>query len=563
MGLVLMAKKRLQVKLVAVTIALMGLINVASASFFSVTGRLRWLREVLPPEVTLGSRGLVLVAGFFLIAVAWNLAHRKRVAWVLGVWLLLISAFSHLLKGLDVEEASIALALVVWLWLLRREFTVRSDPGSIRDALFAIPYTIVFIFLYALIGFSVLSRQFRPPFKPEAAMVETAKLVSFQGEYPYQPVTRRARWFVESLPMMAGVGIVYVVYSLMRPVLSPEPTRELDRKTAQRLIRRYGSSGIAYFARGKDKTYFINRERSVVVSYVLVRDVALAAGDPIGRPEDIKTTIREFRDYCRQNDWTAAFYQTGGDTLPYYREAGFKSAKIGEEALVYVQSFNTQGKKKNDLRLALNKAKRQGWRFMIFDRAIEDKELRRQLMSLSENWLTDKFGGEMGFTMGGTPILGSEETLLSLVLDQEGKVMAFMTWAPMFQKRGWAGDYMRRAGDAPNGVMDYLIVATIDWMKERGDEVMSLGLAPLANVAADSPDLIISLEKVMKLIYDHFNAFYHFKPLYEFKKKFAPRWESRYLVYPSITTAPPVFYALLRAQMTDLDLREVAKLIKK
>jgi phosphatidylglycerol lysyltransferase len=52
------------------------------------------------------------VAGFFLIALAWNLAERKRIAWLLTTWLMLLSALSHVLKGLDVAEAIVALVLL-------------------------------------------------------------------------------------------------------------------------------------------------------------------------------------------------------------------------------------------------------------------------------------------------------------------------------------------------------------------------------------------------------------------------------------------------------------------
>jgi len=40
------------------------------------------------------------------------------------------------------------------------------------------------------------------------------------------------------------------------------------------------------------------------------------------------------------------------------------------------------------------------------------------------------------------------------------------------------------------------------------------------------------------------NAFYGYKNLFQFKKKFAPRWEGRYLVYPTGADLPGVAYAL-------------------
>jgi len=68
--------------------------------------------------------------------------------------------------------------------------------------------------------------------------------------------------------------------------------------------------------------------------------------------------------------------------------------------------------------------------------------------------LADRFGGEMGFTMGGSPIAASDEALVTIAAQEGGRVLAFMTWVPMYGIHGWAGDHMPRAGDAPHGAME-------------------------------------------------------------------------------------------------------------
>ncbi|MBM4431444.1 MAG: DUF2156 domain-containing protein [Chloroflexi bacterium] len=554
--------KTTRAKALAGVIALMGLLNVVSSAFFVVTARLQWLRQVLPPAITLGSRGLTLVTGFFLTAIAWNLSQRKQVAWVLTSWLLVVSVSSHILKGLDVEEAAIALCLLAVLWWFRRDFTVRSDPTKIQDLLFAVPYALVFFFAYSVLGFYLLRHQFRPTFDLNTAISEAIRLATFQGEQAYHPLTHEARWFAESITLMAGVGILYVGYSLMRPVLEPTPATHPARRLAAEIIRSYGSSGIAYFALGQDKSYFFNEDGTCVVPYTLVRSVALAAGDAIGPAEQIGPTIHAFQALCEANDWTPAFYQVQETTVPIYRSAGFETLKIGEEALLDIAVFDIKGKAKDDLRSAAHRATREGWQLLFFDRPIEDEQLLAQLESLSKAWLGDKFGGEMGFTMGGSPIGGSNETLVTMVTDTQKQVLAFMTWVPMYGVRGWAGDFMRRAAHAPNGVMEYLIVATIEEMRQRGDQVLSLGLAPLANIEPENPQAVLSLEKGLELVYERFNSAYHYKSLHQFKEKFVPRWESRYLIYPNLTALPRVVLALLNAQLPNFSLSEIARLVR-
>jgi phosphatidylglycerol lysyltransferase len=543
-------------------VALMGLLNVTSSAFFPLPSRLSWLRQTFPMEIILGSRNLNLVAGFFLIALAWSLAERKRIAWLLTTWLMLISALSHVLKGLDVAEAIVALVLLVLLWALRRDFSVRSDPGVIQSLLFAAPYALILFFGYAVLGFYLLQRQFQPGFDLGTVIQDTLNLATLQGGQIYQAHTRQAHYFATSIPLMAGAGVLYLVYSLMRPVLRPTPVTRRDRSVAAQIIRLYGSSSLAYFALGHDKTYFFNDEGSCIIPYTLVRDVALSAGDPIGPQEDIGPTIDTFRALCDENDWTPAFYQVQEATLPLYRDAQFDALKIGEEALLDLPDFTTRGEARKDLRTAANRARREGWQFHFFDRPIGNAVLVAKLQAISEAWLADKFGGEMGFTMGGTPITGSHETLVSAATDSQGQLLAFVTWAPMYGARGWVVDFMRRASDAPNGAMEYVMVETITCLRERGDQIVSLGLAPLANVQASDAEAILSLEKGIELIYRRFNTAYGFKSLHDFKKKFAPRWESRYLAYRGLTVLPRVGYALVNAQMPNFSLNDMAKLVR-
>jgi phosphatidylglycerol lysyltransferase len=76
-------------------------------------------------------------------------------------------------------------------------------------------------------------------------------------------------------------------------------------------------------------------------------------------------------------------------------------------------------------------------------------------------------------------------------------------------------------------------------MAEGLDEA-SLSNAPLANVG----DPHGTLDRGVALLFEKMNSFYGYKNLFQFKKKFSPRWEGRYLIYPAGTDLPRVAYAL-------------------
>ena len=115
------------IRLIAILTALMGVVNLVSATFPTMRNRLALLEQVFPLEVRRGTHLTAALAGFALLMLAQNLGRRKRVAWLMAVIILLISAVSHLIKGLDYEEASLAIALCIVLLINRHPNENRRD----------------------------------------------------------------------------------------------------------------------------------------------------------------------------------------------------------------------------------------------------------------------------------------------------------------------------------------------------------------------------------------------------------------------------------------------------
>jgi lysyl-tRNA synthetase class 2 len=84
----------------------------------------------VPGALTTASTGVTVVTGLLLLLVAHALGRRKRRAWRLTVALLAGSVVLHVLKGLDVEEAVVAAALLALLLYLRDDFQAAGDPRT-------------------------------------------------------------------------------------------------------------------------------------------------------------------------------------------------------------------------------------------------------------------------------------------------------------------------------------------------------------------------------------------------------------------------------------------------
>ena len=125
------------VKIASLLTVLTGIINLTSAVQPALHSRLLIIETFIPLEVRHGSRMTSALAGFALLLLAGGLWRRKGVAWALSVLLLVVSIITHLIKGLDFEEAGLA----AWNIEYRRVGNPGGGfPGTFFDVGCAVDY---------------------------------------------------------------------------------------------------------------------------------------------------------------------------------------------------------------------------------------------------------------------------------------------------------------------------------------------------------------------------------------------------------------------------------------
>lgn len=180
------------VRIMAVLVAVMGTVNVLSAVTPSLAARLAILERFSPLAVRHGGHLTASLAGFALLLLAGSLARRKRVAWLLTLVVLGISAASHLIKGLDYEEASLAGGLMIVLWLMRAHFHARSDRPSVQQGLRVLAGSLLFTLAYGISGFYLLDRHYSVNFGFWDALRQTVVMFVQFYDHRGQPPGRGA-----------------------------------------------------------------------------------------------------------------------------------------------------------------------------------------------------------------------------------------------------------------------------------------------------------------------------------------------------------------------------------
>ncbi|NMG18167.1 phosphatidylglycerol lysyltransferase domain-containing protein [Brasilonema bromeliae] len=527
---------------------LVGVVNLVSAVTPNLHERNHWLKHFLPFDIRASGHLFAALTGFVLLTLATNLLRRKRIAWLLTIGLLIISIFSHLIKGLDYEESFLSGVLLMQLLLMRHVFTAKSDRPSVAQGVRVLIAALLFSLAYGTIGFYLLDGKFTENFSWSDAIAQTFAMFFTDNNDGLKPKSRFGDFFANSIYIIAASTIAYALFMLLRPVFLREPTTVRERQQARDIVEKYGCSSLAAFTLLSDKSYFFSPSGRSVIAYVPKGRGAIALGDPIGPFEDRKEVIVSFQLFCQRNDWYPAFYQTLPNDISLYKSLGFQVLKIGEEGIVDLQTFTLQGKAGKNLRTAINRMTKLGYEVKFYEPPIAD-ELLHQLKTVSDEWLQLVQGSEKKFSLGWFDETYLRECEIVTVQSSHGEIIAFTNIVLEYQLNEVTNDMMRHRKSIENGTMDFLFLSMFQHYKDRSYDSFNIGLSALSGVGKTQESG--RLEKVLHYLYKHLERFYNFQGLHAYKDKFHPRWESRYLVFPSLTALPDVVVALVRADSGD------------
>jgi phosphatidylglycerol lysyltransferase len=245
------------------------------------------------------------------------------------------------------------------------------------------------------------------------------------------------------------------------------------------------------------------------------------------------------------------FWQIRDTLSDLYRRAGLHMLKIGEDPIINTRTFTLAGKAMANVRTSVKRAEKEGLHVVFYRGQVQDAEQRTQMERISHAWLASKGGSEWGFSMGRFDPLGDPEQVTVLAVDPANKVHAFVTFVPIYGRNGWGLDLMRRCEQTTPGTMELLLARSIEYFKCDGADMVSLGLAPLNNIShTDKTFLDNSVDFLAHLFGNQSKD----GSLYNFKKKFQPCWENRYLVFSSTLNLPKAGWAIYHAHQRDVSL---------
>jgi len=514
----------------AVLIFALGIINIVSVLTPAIPERLSILKDYLLVDTVSFSNSFVFIAGLFLLVTAAFMLRGLRTAWLFAVGLSIISVFGHITKGIDYEEAIVALLILGSLIATRKEYYVKTNPKlgtvGIQTALLSISAVI----LYGILGFYFLDKKhFQIDFNIFQSFRYTLQNFFLTGSSDLVPNDAFARDFIYLIKISGFASIAFLVYSLVRPyVFKITPTEE-EIVRSSLLTERFGKSALDFFKTYSDKIIYAPDGINSYISYRISRNFAVVLEDPVAENNDeMKKCIISFRKYCYYNGLKEIYYRVPEESLSVYNELSMKSLFLGQEGVVDLNVFSLEGGEKKSIRNALNKITDQGYTTHINVPPLRDG-LIQKLKAVSEEWLKLTEREEIIFSQGMFVEKEIKEQTVITIENREEKIIAFLNIIPDYAKNEGTYDLLRKTSDAPNGIMDYIIIELFSYFRTKNIQYVNLGFAPLSGL--QDPQNIP--EKSMKFAYEKIRSFSHYKGQRDYKEKFNPQWNNKYLVYNS------------------------------
>ncbi|MCV0414707.1 MAG: GNAT family N-acetyltransferase [Brevundimonas sp.] len=504
-------------QLFAVVAFAAGALMLASAVTPELDGRLRQLTGVVSPLLIDLSHLVASIAGFLLMLLSAGLWRRRRGAYWAALAVLGVGAVFSVLKGLDWAE-SIDLILVAALLAPCRSAFIRRSRLSepLRPSWLLLLIAVVGAMLW--LGFFAY------------------RDVAYSDELWWRFIgDRQASGFLRAGLALAVLTLVVAGRSLLSSPGAHEhgPAGPGEIARARAALEAAGeATPEAWLAMLGDKALLFSPSGRSFLAYRVRGRRWIVMGEPAGAPEERQDLLWAFAEMADSYGGAPVFYSVGEAMLGELATMGLAVRKVGETAVVDAATFSIEGKSKQNLRTALNRAEREGGSFEVLPPG-SARPLEAELRAVSEAWLSLHNGEEKAFSMGRFDIGYLDLTPLA-VIREGGRIVAF---ANLLVTPGEAAvDLMRHSPEAPHGVMDYLFTRCIQWAKAEGIARFDLGMAPLAGL--EDRRLAPVFARVGALVFEEGGALYGFQGLRSYKAKFAPRWTPRFIAAPASTPLP-------------------------
>jgi lysylphosphatidylglycerol synthetase-like protein (DUF2156 family) len=226
------------------------------------------------------------------------------------------------------------------------------------------------------------------------------------------------------------------------------------------------------------KWHWIGRDG--VVAFSPVGSVLVVAGEPVGSGPKHEV-MEQFLNWAQH----LGFRCTGYYTTSEFQAPQIQKTFCGTASLVNLRDFTLKGKRREELRRALNQGLRSGLQVQLFQTSEEKERVRSQLVRAHNLWRKSKGPLKIGFFLSeeiGSPLV--EDVEKWWVCWEKDSVAAYLTLLPYRSSTGetcYYVDHLIQNPTAHKFALDYLLARVLEHLSQEDVVQLSLGLNAFAD----------------------------------------------------------------------------------
>ena len=497
---------------------------------------------------------------FVLVLLAAALAARKRIAW----WILvgyMIAATVWNVGGLVTSPKSVMddvgevvglvfhVAAILFLVLARKQFWAKVRRAALVKAVATLVASMA---VGTLIGWALLEL-FPGTLAREDRFLYALNRVSAFAGAASDAFSGHPHVFVNALLGLFGaLALMVTAIVLFRSQRADNALTGEDESAIRGLLELFGKNdSLGYFATRRDKAVVFAPNGRAAITYRVEVGVCLASGDPIGDPKAWQQAIAAWLALCQTYGWAPGVMGASSTGAEAFRQAGLNALQLGDEAILYPDTFRLSGPDMRAVRQAVTRAKRAGATVRIRRHRDLGSEEMAQVTARADAWRDTE--SERGFSMALGRLGDSADgdcLLVEAVQNVAGKdeVVAMLSLVP-WGNNGASLDLMRRSPQSPNGSIELMVSELCMQSEGIGVTRISLNFAMFRTAFEQGAQLGAGpIARLWRGLLVFFSRWWQLETLYRSNMKYQPEWVPRYACYEDARLVPRVGVASVIAE---------------
>ncbi len=218
--------------------------------------------------------------------------------------------------------------------------------------------------------------------------------------------------------------------------------------------------------------------------------------------------------------------QARGKYTLEFKDANYREIAIGADGVIGLDNFMSSTVHNKYFRNIVNRFEKNHF-YVTTHTPPHDSNTIREVSDISKSWLGISGKKEWSFLTGKYSEEYLQQVTIHTIRDKSGTPQAFTNEIKSFKPGVCTIDLMRHKSDSPANTMDFLFIELIKTKQSEGYYELNIGMSPLdgQRFANNFPS------RLLQNAYRLTNGYIGFGGLHQFKSKYEPKWEPRFVWY--------------------------------